>query len=90
MRRVITLVIGVALLSLGTAGSSFAGAVNCKQVNKYLQTGRSVKDVAETMVIEESDVKKCQEQAGTEGAAGGAAGGAKEGDKPAAGKEMPK
>jgi hypothetical protein len=88
MRRV-ALLMGVALLSLGTAGSSFAGAVNCKQVNKYLQTGRSVKDVAETMVIEESDVKKCQEEAGKEGAAGGAAG-AKEGDKGGSGKDMPK
>jgi hypothetical protein len=88
MRRV-ALVMGVALLSLGTAGSSFAGAVNCKQVNKYLQTGRSVKDVAETMVIEESDVKKCQDEAGKEGAAGGAAGGAKEGDKGGS-KDMPK
>ena len=64
-----TLVIGIALL-LGPA-SAFAGAVNCKQVNKYLQTGRSVKDVAETMVIEESEVKKCQEQAASEGTAGG-------------------
>ena len=64
------LMIGAALL-LGTAGASFAGAVNCKQVNKYLQTGRSVKDVAETMVIDESDVKKCQDQAGSEGATGG-------------------
>jgi hypothetical protein len=71
-----TLLIGVALL-LGSAGSSFAGAVNCKQVNKYLQTGRSVKDVAETMVIDESEVKKCQEQAASEGTAGGA----KEGEK---------
>jgi hypothetical protein len=73
-----SLVIGAALL-LATAGSGFAAAVNCKQVNKYLQTGRSVKDVAETMVIEESDVKKCQEQ-GTEGAAGGAKEGEKKGD----------
>ncbi len=71
-----TLLIGVALL-LGSTGSSFAGAVNCKQVNKYLQTGRSVKDVAETMVIDEADVKKCQEQAGSEGTAGSA----KEGEK---------
>ena len=82
-----TLAIGAALL-LVSAGSSFAGAVNCKQVNKYLQTGRSVKDVAETMVIDESDVKKCQEQAGTEGAAGGGAQGGGE-KKPAdSGKEM--
>jgi len=88
MRRV-ALLMGVALLSLGTAGSSFAGAVNCKQVNKYLQTGRSVKDVAETMVIEESDVKKCQDEAGKEGAAGGAAGAAKEGEKGGS-KDMPK
>ncbi len=81
-----TLVIGAALL-LATAGSGFAAAVNCKQVNKYLQTGRSVKDVAETMVIEESDVKKCQEQAGTEGAAGGAKEGEKK-DTGAGSKEM--
>ena len=85
-----TLLIGVALL-LGFTGSSFAGAVNCKQVNKYLQTGRSVKDVAETMVIEESDVKKCQEEAAKEGTTGGAAGGGmKEGEKGGSGKEMPK
>jgi hypothetical protein len=75
-----TLLIGVALL-LGSTGSSFAGAVNCKQVNKYLQTGRSVKDIAETMVIDESDVKKCQEQGGSDAAAGGS--GAKEGEKKA-------
>jgi hypothetical protein len=77
--------IGVALL-LGTTGTGFAGTVNCKQVNKYLQTGRSVSDVAQTMVIDEADVKKCQEQAASEGTAG------KEGEKkPDAGsKEMPK
>jgi hypothetical protein len=71
MRRVTLVIMGVGLV-LGTAGSSFAGAVNCKQVNKYLQTGRSVKDVAETMVIDESEVKKCQEQAGSDAAAGAA------------------
>ena len=73
--RIGTLVVGAALL-LVAAGSSVAGAVNCKQVNKYLQTGRSVKDVAETMVIDEADVKKCQAEA-----AEGTAGGAKEGEK---------
>jgi len=58
-------------LILGTAGLGMAGEVNCKQVNKYLGTGRSVKDVAETMVISESDVKKCQDQAASEGKGGG-------------------
>jgi hypothetical protein len=76
MRLGSTLVIGAALV-LGMTGASFAGKVNCKQVNKYLQTGRSVKDVAETMVIDESDVKKCQEEAASEGAAGGEKGGQK-------------
>jgi hypothetical protein len=55
------LTMGVVLL-LGTAGTGLA-AVNCKQVKKYLDTGRSVKDVAETMVISEDDVKKCQDEA---------------------------
>ena len=55
-------VVGGALL-LATASMSRAEGVNCKQVNKYLQTGRSTKDVAETMVISEDDVKKCQDQA---------------------------
>ena len=77
------LMIGATVL-LGTAGMSVAGDVNCKQVNKYLQTGRTVKDVAETMVISESDVRKCQDSAGeakpADGAKGDAAGGGTKGD----------
>src|SRR5207247_11069605 len=65
-----TLVIGVALL-LGTAGPGFAGTVNCKQVNKYLGTGRSVSDVARTMVIDEADVQRSHEEAASQGATGG-------------------
>ena len=72
------LTIGAVLL-LGTAGAGQA-AVNCKQVNKYLQTGRSVKDVSETMVIGEDEVKKCQDEAGN-----AAKGGEKPADKGAAG-----
>ena len=45
--------------ALVVASATLASAeVNCKQVKKYLDTGRSVKDVAETMVISEADVKK--------------------------------
>lgn len=65
-----SLYLGVAML-LATAAVSWADGVNCKQVNKYLQTGRSVSDVAETMVIGEDDVKKCQEEAAAQKAAGG-------------------
>jgi hypothetical protein len=70
--RIVT--IGAGLL-LAVAGAASAGPVNCKQVNKYLQTGRSVKDVAETMVIDEAEVKKCQAEASE----------AKPGEKPAGG-----
>ncbi len=54
--------IGILVLggTLALATAAAAGEVNCKQVNKYLQTGRSVKDVAETMVVAESDVEKCK------------------------------
>lgn len=54
--------LGVAVLVFATAGSALA-AVNCAQVNRYLQTGRSVEDVATTMVIPEEEVRKCQEEA---------------------------
>src|SRR6266545_4394100 len=69
MKRSIGLTLGVAAMSLVTS-TAFAG-VNCNQVKKYLGTGRSVQDVAETMVISLDDVKKCQE--GGDAAAAGAA-----------------
>ena len=81
MKRSI-LVITVGLV-LGAAGN--VAAVNCKQVNKYLQTGRSVKDVSETMVIGEDEVKKCQDEAASQG---GDAAKAKAGEK--TGQEMEK
>jgi hypothetical protein len=65
------------------AASSLAG-VNCNQVKKYLDTGRTPQDIADTMVIPVEEVKKCQEGSDTAGAtaappasaAGGAASGA--------------
>jgi len=60
--RIALLVLG-GTLALATVTVAGAAEVNCKQVNKYLQTGRSVKDVAETMVVSESDVEKCKAQA---------------------------
>jgi hypothetical protein len=38
-----------------------AEGVNCDQVRRYLQTGRSVEDISDTMVISVEDVKKCQQ-----------------------------
>lgn len=37
-----------------------AAAVNCKFVLKNLSTGRTVEQVAETMMIDVDDVKECQ------------------------------
>ena len=70
---------GILVLGMATLGT--AAEVNCKQVNKYLQTGRSVKDVAETMVISESDVEKCK-AADTGGAAPGGGGETKGAQQP--------
>ena len=74
---------GTLVLGMATIGT--AAEVNCKQVNKYLQTGRSVKDVAETMVISESDVEKCKAAdtgAGATGGGGGETKGAQPGQAP--------
>ena len=43
-----------------------AQGVNCDQVRRYLQTGRSAEDVSTTMMISEDDVKKCQQGAGAQ------------------------
>jgi hypothetical protein len=67
MKRLISVFVLFASSLAVTAG---AGEVNCKQVNKYLQTGRTPQDVADTMVIAIDDVKKCQQE---EKSAGGAA-----------------
>lgn len=61
----------VALLVVGFAGVGSAAEIQCKRILKYLSTGRSVSDVAETMVISEDDVLACKEQAEAEKKAAG-------------------
>ena len=39
-------------------------AVNCDQVRRYLASGRSAQDVADSMIIDIKDVQKCQQQPG--------------------------
>lgn len=55
MVRVLRLVVGAAVLINGTV----ALGVNCDQVKKYAATGRSEDDIAETMVVDVNEVKKC-------------------------------
>jgi L-cystine uptake protein TcyP (sodium:dicarboxylate symporter family) len=38
-------------------------AVNCAQVLRYLQSGRTAEQVADTMIIGVDEVKKCQQEA---------------------------
>jgi len=60
MKRAVVLVVAATWVSVGAAN----GGVNCDQVKKYLKTGRTPQDVADTMVIPVDDVKKCQGEAG--------------------------
>jgi len=54
------------LVAIGIAAMipSVALAVNCDQVRRYLAAGRSVQDVADSMIIDVKDVQKCQQQPG--------------------------
>jgi hypothetical protein len=70
MRRATTaLALAAALIGL----ASPALAINCEQARKYAATGRSADDIADTMVADPDEVKKCL-AGGSAGAAGGAAG----------------
>ncbi len=59
--------LGLIVASMLVAVPASAG-VNCEQVRRYLKTGRSPEEIAESMVIDVSDVKKCQEQSGEKAA----------------------
>lgn len=57
-------VIGVAMVvAAALLGVAPAQAVNCKFVLKNLSVGRTVEQVAETMMISEDEIEKCQEEA---------------------------
>lgn len=63
--RVLGLAVGL-MFWVGSLG--VAAAVNCEQVRRYLATGRSPEDVAESMVVDLSEVKKCAEAGAAAGA----------------------
>ena len=58
MKRVV-LGLTISTLLLG-AGDAIAG-INCEQVRRYTQTGRTPEDIAESMIVDVSEVKKCLE-----------------------------
>ena len=46
-------------LTLGGASGTARAEINCNQVRRYAQTGRSAEDIAETMIIPLEEVEKC-------------------------------
>jgi len=63
MRAAWLSLIGAAILAFTGAASSFASEVNCGIVMKSVKMGRSSQDIAETMMIDTSDVEKCKKEA---------------------------
>lgn len=51
----------IAFLAPALGGSAHA-TVNCRQVNKYLALGRSVRDLSETMMIPEAAIERCRDE----------------------------
>jgi hypothetical protein len=60
MKTAISVLVLLAV-TVGSGQRAAAGTVNCDQVRRYLKTGRSAEEIAENMVIDIKDVKKCQE-----------------------------
>lgn len=56
-----TRLIGIAVIGALLVGASGASAINCDQVRRYLSTGRTIESIAETMVVDVEEVKKCIE-----------------------------
>ena len=57
-----TAALGLAIGTLLLATVDLAAAINCDQVRRYAQTGRTPDDIAESMVVDVNEVKKCLEQ----------------------------
>ena len=58
MRRV---VLGLTICTLLFGAAQAIAGVNCDQVRRYAQTGRTPDDIAESMIVDVSEVKKCLE-----------------------------
>lgn len=65
MKRILVAAIGFTFLGV----ASQAVAINCDQVKRYLSTGRSVEEIAETMIVSVDEVKKCVDAEKKEGEA---------------------
>ncbi len=60
MRTALLSIVGAGVLLLAGQTSTFASDVNCGIVMKSVKMGRSVQDIADTMMISPADVEKCK------------------------------
>ena len=81
MRTALLTITGAGFLLLAGAAPSYSSDVNCGIVMKSVKMGRSAKDIAETMMISESDVEKCKAAAAEAPKAGAPAAGDKAAEK---------
>ncbi len=65
MRRVL---LGLTICTFLLGAADAIAGVNCEQVRRYTQTGRTPEDIADSMIVDVSEVKKCLD-AGTKAAA---------------------
>jgi hypothetical protein len=52
---------GILAMAALLAVSGPASAINCEQARRYAATGRKAEDIADTMVADIDEVKKCLE-----------------------------
>ena len=52
---------GILAMAALLAMSGTASAINCEQARRYAATGRKAEDIADTMVADVNEVKKCLE-----------------------------
>ena len=63
MRTALLSVTAAGFLVLAVAVPGYSGDVNCGIVMKSVKMGRSVQDIADTMLISAADVEKCKAEA---------------------------
>jgi hypothetical protein len=52
-------VVGLTICTLLLGAADAVAGVNCEQVRRYAATGRSPDDIAESMIVDVDEVKKC-------------------------------
>lgn len=63
-----TALVSLSLFALGALSAPAWAEVNCNQVRRYAETGRSAQDISETMIVPLEEVQKCLKSEGQEAA----------------------